>query len=240
MSRPVSFHCAISRLFAGILVALALTACAAIPESQIPLSAPGHAYDERLVGDWYLHIGESPDKNGEQPLWVLRIQRTDAPTILSVQSFWFGGKPLSARSSVVEATAYASELDGRVYYNVQRIRNDDDYTTSEPPGYMLVYPEIDGDGLLSLLFLANDTLSRLAKADKIRTHAGGARIFTEGFGYTKLDLSIDELVALVRDTPHDELFSPNWNLSLSEFIRKYPDRKLPITFRRMSVTSFKS
>ncbi len=186
--------------FAALLVGLALSACGGPPESVVALSEPGKTtYDERLLGDWYymeeddggwqIHIGRSADK--------------DVLDVVGTFVIWDDANPVRW----IRATAHASEVDGRIYYNVKRLAGvGDDYTAGGPPGFIILRAQPGDDGSLSLQFMDDGLLKNLVKEGRLKARRVNGRYKDIDVPYLMLDVSRPDLIALIREFPPEKLF----------------------------------
>ncbi len=186
--------------FAALLVGLALSACGGPPESAAALSEPGEtAYDARLLGDWYYMEG---DDGG----WRIHIGRSADKDVLDIVGtfvIWDDANPVRW----IRATAHASEIDGRIYYNVKRVAGvGDDYTADEPPGFIILRAEPGDDGSLSLQFMDDGLLENLVKEGRLKARRVEGRYEDIDVPYLMLDVSRPDLIALIRESPPEELF----------------------------------
>lgn len=185
---------------ATLLVGLALSACEGPPESAVALSEPGETpYDKRLLGDWYYLEGDNLG-------FRLHIGSGEDGDILDVVGVIMGwGSPDPVRW--IRATAHASEVDGRTYYNVKRLAGvGDDYTGDEPPGFIIMRAEPGDDGTLSLQIMNDTLLGRLDREGRLKARDVKGRYKDEDVSYTLLDVSRPELIALIREFPPEKLF----------------------------------
>ncbi len=186
-----------------LLAGLALSACGGPPESPVALSEPGEtAYDERLVGIWYaikgkeavyLHISPRKETAYLDVVGILAVFRERDPVR------W------------IRATAYASKIDGRTYYNVQRVAGAGvDYTApGESPGFIIVRADVTEEDTLSLRFmggLSDSSLRDSLKKGRVRGREVEGKYKDEKVPYLMLDLSRPELVELIREVTPERLF----------------------------------
>lgn len=199
----------------ALLLALgpAVSACSlrVLPaESVTALSEPCQAaYDQRLIGAW--HLAESDG-------FLLQIFPGRDPCGLDVIGFWF----VEPTVRWLRATAYASAIGGRVYYNVQRVSGAGlDFTAADAkPGFIIARAIIAEDGELLLYLLGLDTergfldfadpdkghyvFDKLIEIGRLR----GRQVAAQGLDspYYILDATPNELASLFRDTPEELLF----------------------------------
>lgn len=186
-----------------LVAALLLAACDGPAFFQAPISEPGQVrYDERLIGSWHsfdekgrvlLLLIPPPEEEGKAHLRpVLTFTNTDLATA------WF----------VTEA--YASEIDGSVYYNTRftssagtKILGDSFQTETiaygEYEGFMIIQAEVDAADRLSLRIIS-ELKPRTLKLKSREMSCG------EDCDETLYELSSAELAELIRTTPRDELF----------------------------------
>lgn len=202
-------------LISILLLAAALGACGAPPESRVALSEPGAAgHDTRLVGRWYLADGKqayylqvTPRDDGDGlDVVAVGVGYKDPPPVR-----WFG------------ATAYASIVDGETYYNLRRTPGAGfDYTAEgETPGFIILSAELRAADELTLCFFGGfrgGKLDKLAEQDRVAARKVEGHAMGESVDYMVLDRPRAELVALIGETPRDALFGCNDD---------HPFRRLP-------------
>jgi hypothetical protein len=194
-----------SAILAFLLLALALPGCELPPEVSTALSEPDPALlDKRLSGVWYTF---GPTGYVRQDFVFLEIvPRADRAGFDVIGLMMSRAGPKSVQW--LRATAYASEIDGEIYYNVKRLAwVGDDYTAEGSNSYLILKPVIAADS--SLLFLHSMDayhLKELAKEGTVKSEEIHAWREPES-SYVTYDLSRDDLIRLIRDTAHDELFS---------------------------------
>ncbi|MEE8275053.1 MAG: hypothetical protein V3R88_10335 [Alphaproteobacteria bacterium] len=186
--------------FAALLVGLALSACFGPPESVVALSEPGEtAYDARLLGDWHYMEG---DTEGFR-LHIAPGEEDGVLDIVGVMLDWNTSDPVRW----LRATAHASEIDGRTYYNVKRLAGvGDDYSADEPPGFAIMRTEIGDDGSLSLRFMDLDFMAKLVDKGRLKGRIIEGHSKGDDPTYLMLDVSRQELIALIREFPSEKLF----------------------------------
>ena len=199
-----------------LLVGLTLSACGGPPESRVALSEPGETpYDERLVGIWY-----AIDKNTDT--FYLHISPRKETAYLDVVGI-FAGFGESDPVRWIRATAHASKIDGRTYYNVQRVAGAGvDYTApGEGPGFIVVRADVTGQDAFSLSFMSwpgdgnlisDYPLRDSIKKGRVRGREVEGKYKDEKVPYLMLDLSRPELVELIREVTPERLFE--------EFLKK--------------------
>ncbi len=182
-------------LVSGLVLSLA--ACGGPPESRVALSEPGGAaYDQRLAGIWY-HVEKT------EAFFLHITPRNERLDVVAVAFGYEKGNP----ARWLRATAHASKIDGRTYYNVKRaVGVGDDYgTAEEEPGFIILQAEISADDALNLCFTHERTLE-----DLINGGLSGREVKGDYKGeevpYLLLDLSRSELISLLRETTPEKLF----------------------------------
>ncbi len=200
-------------LIPALIAATVLAACDGPAFFQVPISEPGQVrYDERLIGSWY-SFGD--DNHG---VWLLRIlppedeDRGRLDAVLSLTT-------VEPRTGWYIAKAFASEIDGRAYYNARitgaagtEISDDSGMVETEIlggfDGFMIIQAEVDVDDQLSLRILSVTVPKE--RELKFREVTCG-----EDCDEKLYELSAEELIELIRSTPRDELF----NIYLGPFAR---------------------
>ena len=200
-----------------LLAGLALPACEAPPESPVALSEPGEtAYDKRLVGIWYRPGG----KEGAYYIHIAPQKETASLDIVVIGAVFKAGAPVQW----LKATAHASEIDGQTYYNVKRVAGaGEDYTTpGETPGFIIVRADVTEEDTLTPRFMDPEILDRLVKEGRVK----GRKPKGNGLWarYLILDLSRQELIALIREIAPAKLFidTPGLRWSKWRFRRLRP------------------
>lgn len=204
MVRPAFLAC--------LALGLALSACVAPPESRVGLSEPGEtAYDPRLVGLWALAVA-GPEGRGQGYLLDIAAG-DDVLDITGIGVGYGGGEPVRWFG----ARAHASEIDGRTYYNVQRVAGAGaDWTgPGEEPGFIIVRLRLAEDGGLFISVLDPQILAGLTAEALVGVIEEGRSWGREvegsyrgdDVGYLFLDLSRPELVALIRKVTPEKLFT---------------------------------
>ena len=141
--------------------ALALAACGGPPESRVALSEPGSAaYDSRILGDWYA--------TEDDFTWHLSIAAREDSAVLDIVGAGFGytdGKPVRW----LRLTGHASEIDGRLYYNVRRAAGaGDDYGAPDtPPGYIVARANPVDDERLEICIFDRSGFNALVENDAL-------------------------------------------------------------------------
>ena len=182
--------------------ALMLTACSGFPESRVALSEPGSVpFDQSLVGHWFC----PGDGN---PVLYLQVKAAEEPEVLDVvwiRLFEPGGEqePLYWW----RAKAHAAEVDGKTYFSAKRVAGaGDDHTLEEPPAYIIARAILSDDDRLSLGLMRRDWVQARLDEGKLEGRKVSARNKSGDFSYLLLELSRSELIALIRETPDEELF----------------------------------
>ncbi len=191
-----------------ILMVLATSGCYAPPESKVGLSEPGEDYDHRLIGAW-----NSVDEDGREAIYlqILRGEQAASLNIIGVATFVARRQDPPQPVYWLTATAYASRIGSRVYYNVQCVAGSGfDYTAEgERPGFIILEAALLDDATLNLCpMYAGKEAARVPEerrrvVDGRFGRSGGDAKYDQ---YAVLELSRDELVALVRDMPREALF----------------------------------
>lgn len=190
-----------------LAMACVLSGCFAPPESMVALSEPGAAYDRRLIGAW-----NSVDVDGDEAIYLQVLPGEAAATLKIIGVATFFDPDATEPVYWLTATAYASRIDGREYYNVRRVAGSGfDYTAEgESPGFIILDATFPDDATLDLCPMYYvGTLAR--DVPELRGRMVSGRFGRSGKDaeydeYAVLELSREELVALVRDTPREELF----------------------------------
>ena len=182
------------------LAALALGACGGPVESRVALSEPGSAaFDPRILGRWYATDNEFT--------WHLDIEAREDGAVLDIVSAGLG---YSKRRSVrwLTLTAHASVVDGGLYYNVQRTAGaGDDYGVPDtPPGYIVTRANLVDDDSLEICFLDESWLNALIENGALEGREVEGDYHGEDVPYLLIEAPRDRLVALIRETPPDDLF----------------------------------
>ena len=185
-----------------LLVGLTFSACSGPPESRVALSEPGEAaYDKRLVGIWYAYDG----KKAAVYLHISPRKETDYLDVVGIWAVFKKGDPVRW----LTATAHASEVDGKTYYNVKRVAGAGfDYTApEESPGFIIVRADITDEDTLILRFMdwpnGGDFLKN---KDLVRDRKVEGKYKDTNVPYRMLDLSRSELVALIQEVTPAKLF----------------------------------
>jgi hypothetical protein len=188
-----------SRCLSLVFLALVLAACTGPVESWSPLQgAPEAEPDHRLTGAWYVHQDE-----GVILLYVPEWTDSDPFQVLAVMAEHGREPPASWITAIVEATV----LDGETFYNVRHFGGADYSAEGEHPGFIIMQTEFSDQGALTLRFMSH----KLVK-DFIESKRVGGRILDGHYNnteveYVMLELGREELLALIRDTPRETLFS---------------------------------
>jgi hypothetical protein len=192
-------------LVPALLAATFLAACDSPALFEAPISEPGQVkYDERLIGSWYsFHF----DNHG---VWLLRIQPGEDEDQGRLDAFLsYTGFERQTYLSVAES--FASEIDGKVYYNA-RIASIEGLDRTEEAGalegmifgamegFMIIRAEFDADEQVLLRILSET----VPKERKLKTRNGA---YAEGWFKNLYELPADELIALIRSTPEEALFN---------------------------------
>jgi hypothetical protein len=164
------------------------------------------AFDQRLVGAW-----SSVAEDGGEAIYLQILPGEQAATlnIIGVATFFDPDAPQPVYW--LTATAYASRIDGRDYYNVRRVAGSGfDYTAEgERPGFIILDATLVDDATLSLCPMYAGDRAELIPENRRRVvdgRFGRSGKDAEYDHYAVLELSRDELVAVIRDTPREDLF----------------------------------
>ena len=191
-----------SAILACLLLALALPCCELPPDVGTALSEPDPGLlDKRFSGMWYA-LGPSDYTWNETILKIVPRADGGGFDVIGLRT-----SP-GASNSVqwIRAKAYASEIDGEIYYNVKRVAwLGNDYTAEDSNSFLILKPEIGPEA--SLLFLRSMSpllLKNMAEAGRVSSRkvgrGGGAD------SYVIYDFSRDDLVRSIRDTARADLF----------------------------------
>lgn len=183
-------------------ISVVLSACDPPPESPVALSeSPTAEYDERLVGNWFF----------EEKRNVLTLQiKHQKPRTLAVVWVTVDGK----RTQWIHATAFPSEIDGTIYYNIRRSEGVGmDYTApGESPGYIFARPVFVGPNTLVVCFLHGTDWSDSKAKKLLEEHGISSREVKGEFkpgdkaSYVIYATTEERLRELLRATPPAELF----------------------------------
>ncbi|MDH3241623.1 MAG: hypothetical protein OEO83_13260 [Alphaproteobacteria bacterium] len=182
-------------------VAALLPACVPPAEFAAPISEPGSVeHDRRLVGSWYalmeddaviyLNIGES----GDGLLNGVAIMTQDRPDHLS-----------DADTTIkwLAAIAWPSEIDGELYYSVERKKDLGHYYDEfGKPGFIVARAAFPDDDTLRLTVISSDKI-----ADLIRDGRVPGQVVDGKFSIISwADVGGAELRTLIRSYPAEQLF----------------------------------
>lgn len=188
-----------------ILVGLVVAGCDVVPESRSPLSLPADAARDRsVVGVWhlvedetaiYLHVGER-DNGLLDALMIIAASDPAEAKDDEDPVFWF------------RAVVHATEIDGVTYYNARRYAGmGADFTApGEEPGYIVIRAEHRGEDGLALRFMSGERVKELAETGRIEVRVLDGEILGDKLTYRLLDVSSEDLQALVHEDPPDALF----------------------------------
>ncbi len=181
--------------------ALALGACGGPPESRVALSEPGSAaYDPRILGDWYA--------TEDGFTWHLDIEARKNSAVLDIVGAGLG-YPDGRTVRWLRLTGHASEIDGRLYYNVQRTAGaGDDYGASDtPPGFIITRANLVDDERLEICFLDESRLNALIEDGALEGREVVGDYGGEEVPYLLIEAPRERLVALIRESPPGDLFN---------------------------------
>lgn len=184
------------------LTALMLSACSGFPESRVALSEPGSVpFDQSLVGHWFC----PGDGN---PVLYLQVNAAEEAEVLDVVWIWLF-QPGGEQEPLYwwRAKAHAAEVDGKTYFSAKRVAGTgDDHSLEEPPAYIIARAILSDDDRLSLGLMQREWVQEQLDKDELKGRKVGARNKSGEFSYLLLELSRPELIALVRETPDEDLF----------------------------------
>ncbi|MCH8197489.1 MAG: hypothetical protein IH904_05350 [Proteobacteria bacterium] len=178
-----------------LLLGLTLSACGGPPESRVALSEPGKtAYDERLVGIWYRTDGKKAIY-----LHISRRKETAYLEVVGIFVVYNEADPVLW----LRATAHASEIDGKTYYNVKRVVGAGfDYTApGESPGFIIARADVPEQDTLLLRFMGwsfGESNFHKNKKTRVKGRRFEGKYKDTNVPYRMLDLSRPELIALIR------------------------------------------
>lgn len=204
---------------------LLLAACDVPADIAAPISAPGlAAYDERLVGSWYI-LGAEEDEADVAMLTITPGSDGSLDVAGFMTSLLRTSDPFDEARHIsddldtwmVRLTAYPSVIDGKTYFNARLIdsfyveRRSGAKPRTETIALFAIQPErgfwifragIAEDGLLTLYPLWSEELRRLG-------HAGHEVSCGEDCRFEVFDLSSEELIELIRAAEPGTLFADN-------------------------------
>ena len=126
-----------------LAAAVLLSACTAPVESMHALSEPGQvAYDARILGDWA--------SKKTSPRWFLSMKKGKAPQTIVALAASHDRSDSEKPLKWMKATAFASETNGKIYFNAQRHQGiGDEYgMPGVKPGYILLTIDLTSKGTL--------------------------------------------------------------------------------------------
>jgi hypothetical protein len=187
--------------------------CSMPPEVTSPLPVRGDV-DQRLAGYWYL-----VEEGGDVTHTLRVLPQKDSATLAAFYTF-FG-------FASVGAEATRSIVQGRSIYSVKRATEPGLFNWTgigREPGFIFVEPRLDDADQLHLNFMNPKVIDQLAKQGRIsaelievfRYDDTGERIAPSErdkqrqgmpITYYLINLTEEELAALLRTVPMDELFS---------------------------------
>lgn len=188
-----------SRRLGPVFLALALAACTGPVESWSPLQGTPEAEpDNRLTGAWYMY-------RDDVMIFLYVPERTDGDPfeVLVVMAEHGREPPASWTTAVVDATV----LDGETFYNVRRFAGADYSAEGEHPGFTIMQTGFSDQGALTLRFMSHRLLTDLIESGRVRGRVLDGHDNDTEVEYVMLDLGREELLALIRDTPRETLFS---------------------------------
>lgn len=194
---------------AGLVLAAAalpLLACAAPAEFSAPISQSGTVeHDRRLVGAWYalvedkvsmqLNIGASDD-GLLNAVAIVAVVRPDESRDAGDTVAWLA------------ATAWPSEIDGQLYYNIRRKEDFGSYKLEDDlgkPGYIVARAEFPDDDTLRLTAISSRWITGLIRGGRLPGQEGAGKWGTYG-SYSRADIGGAELRALIRSHKAGQMF----------------------------------
>ena len=194
-----------------IAVAVALTACNPPAEFSAPISEPGGVeYDKRLIGSWYA-LAE-----GNEDYTVIHLNiGVSREGLLNVVAITTENKPDGSRDADKTihwgaATAWPSEIDGKLYYNIQLKTgfgnygnySKENYETIGKPGFIVARAAFFDDDTLRLTAISSEKIAALIRDGRVpgKVDEGEFKIFSWA------DIGGAELQALIRSDPEEQLF----------------------------------
>jgi hypothetical protein len=193
-----------------IWLASVLASCAGPPEFTATLSDPGEVtYDRRLIGTWY---AERLGEENVNDILLLEPGREDHEIVGTYIIVSLGENPAEQNVLWHRAVAYPSQFEGKIYFNIRRQAGiGSDYT--EPggtPGNIISRAEITEDGHLAWWLWGDDKLGKLAEEGRLKGHRveqpDKSQSEYQKAEYLWIDVTRDELRALLRDIPDEEFF----------------------------------
>lgn len=204
-------------LLPALIAAAVLAACTVPADISSPISAPGEvAYDERLIGTWNFAGEDAKDKSAKAILITIRPGGDGFLNAAFAMMSVTPGPEGKAAFYWVNRSAYASVIEGVTYFNTRSL--DAGFISRSAPGkpldipgvgpvfhhpqrgFWIVRPEISDDGLLTL-YVLSDKVPLKQKLSARELDCG------EKCSIQVYDLSSRELIALIRSTDPEELFS---------------------------------
>lgn len=191
----------ITKFYLLFLSGWVLSACDMPPEVSVPISEPGQVeFDSKLLGQWY-----ASDANGDSITIVSAIESSNGMIIGDF--FILEDSGVENKVARIRAQVHASEIDGELYYNIQRIGDnfaEDGSTRGESSSYIITKLEVGDDGVLSIKTLGGNYLEELIESDQVKGHTEEDNLYGD---YLVLDVTREELIDLIQSHPTESLFN---------------------------------
>jgi hypothetical protein len=184
---------------AGLLL-IGLAACSLPSESRVALTEPKQSgYPPGLLGHWHL---SSLEGDGSFHLFIAPGGEASTLTVDLLQH------RKNERITLNRFTAFASRLDGLLYFNVRRLAYvADDYSKEVLPGYIIVRADLlEGNEVLKLKFMMNDAVADYFAAEGLHGYLRKIETTLDS-PYLLMDVTREELILMIEDMPEDLLFS---------------------------------
>ncbi len=182
------------------VIALALAACVGPVESRVALSEPGSAaFDPRILGEWYA--------TEDDLIWHLGIKAREDSAVLDIVGAGLG-YPDGRTVRWLRLTGHASEIDGQLYYNIQRTAGaGDDYGAPDtPPGFIVARANLVDDERLEICFLDRSGFNTRIEDGALEGREVVGDYGGEEVPYLLIEAPRERLIALIREAPPDDLF----------------------------------
>ena len=220
-----------------IAVAASLTACDPPAEFSAPISEPGGVeYDKRLIGSWYA-LAE-----GNEDYTVIHLNiGVSREGLLNVVAITPDNRPDRDADEMIfwlAATAWPSEIDGKIYYNIQRKtgfgnygnRWKEIYETIGKPGFIVARAAFFDDDTLRLKVISSEKIAALIRGGRGDGGVPG-KVYRAEFRISSwVDIGGAELQTLIRSDPEEQLFRlfPFW---VNDDPRDFSLKRLKPTYR---------
>ncbi len=191
--------------------ALALGACVGPVESRVAVSEPGSAaFDPRILGEWYA--------TEDDFIWHLGIKAREDSAVLDIVGAGLG-YPGGRTVRWLRLTGHASEIDGQLYYNIQRTAGaGDDYGAPDtPPGFIVARANLVDDERLEICFLDRSGLNTLIEDGALEGREVMGDYGGDEVPYLLIEAPRERLVALIRESAPGDLFDCE-----SDLLRRLP------------------